>query len=191
MPTSSGEAPGAWHRGTLDPIQQVLEATTLFAHLSQAVRTRLMAAKQLEDGLPAHALAIFRQRVRQFLTTTRALGAQPVLSTFAARYTSDQYAAFDDELFRSQLRYNPFLSRRGWLVSIDQLNQEIRAVAAAEQVPLLDVAAVVAGDAAVFRDFSHFSKLGHQRVAATLAAGLQPLWSQRAPLASVHTGATP
>ena len=191
VPTSSGEAPDAWHRGTLDPIQQVLEATTLFAHLSQGVRTRLMAAKQLEDGLPAPALAIFRQRLQQFLATARALGAQPVLSTFAARYTSDQYAAFDDELFRSQLRYNPFLSRRGWLVSIDQLNQEIRAVAAAEQVPLLDVAAVLAGDAAVFRDFSHFSKLGHQRVAATLAAGLQPLWSQRAPLASVHTGATP
>jgi len=186
------ESPGSWHRGALDPIQQTLEATTLFAHLTQGVRTRLMAAKQLKDALPDSALLTFRQRLLHFIARARALGAQPVLTTFAARYDSGEYEAFADELFYSQLRYNPFLSRRGWLDSIDRLNQEIRAVAQAEQVPLVDLAGAIAGDASAFRDFSHFTPLGHQRVADTLAQGLQPLWSPVAmPLASTHTGAQP
>ena len=194
-PTPTGatvESPGNWHKGMLDPIQQTLESTTLFAHLSQGVRTRLMAAKQLKDALPDSALFTFRQRLLRFIRCARALAAQPVLTTFAARYDSGEYNAFADELFYSQLRYNPFLSRRGWLDSIDRLNQEIRAVAQAEQLPLIDLAAAVAGDANAFRDFSHFTTLGHQRIAATLARGLQPLWSPAGmPLASTRTGTVP
>ena len=65
-------------------------------------------------------------------------------------------------------------------------------MAQAEQLPLIDLAAAVAGDANAFRDFSHFTTLGHQRIAATLARGLQPLWSPAGmPLASTRTGTVP
>lgn len=160
------------HQRFLDRLRQGFEATTLYAHLTRQLKSRLMQARVLHTALPAAAEQAFAARLREFVNTCRGLGVRPVLATFAGRYRVDQLAQFDGELERSLLRYNPHLSAEGWLATIARFNAVIRSVAAAEGVTLVELAGPVAGESRYFRDFSHFTPVGHERVAAVLAEGL-------------------
>ena len=176
---ASGKAPGSWHGTLLNGVRAKLEATSLFAYLQQDLRTRLMAAKPLHDKLPDSAANLYRELVINFITRCRALGAQPVLTTFSSRYGSANLSEFDEDLFLGQLRYNPFLSRAGWLSSIEMINSINRDVAISQKVPIIDVASSMTGRADSFRDFSHFTKNGHARAAEAFVMGLRPLLQQQ------------
>lgn len=163
----------SFYQQALNQVRSTVEATTVFSHLTQELRTRLMAAKPLHDAIPEPVWQIFRQRLQRVIDAAREQGAEPVLLTFAARYRADQREQFSDELFRSQLRYNPHLSRQGWLQSIARLNQEISTLAEQQGLQLIELADSTSGQASFFRDFSHFTREGHQHVAEQIAERLK------------------
>ncbi|MBI2382426.1 MAG: hypothetical protein HYV16_16880 [Gammaproteobacteria bacterium] len=161
------------HQRALAHLRQVFEATTLYAHLTQQLKTRMMQARVLQPALPVQAEAEYAARVRRFIATSREQGIRPVLTTFAVRYGTRDAEQFSGELERSLLQYNPYLSKAGWLRSIARCNEILREIAEEEKVQLIDLAGPVSGQAALFRDFSHFSVAGHERMAELLAAGLK------------------
>lgn len=160
------------YSSTLSAVRRAFESTTVFAHLTQEIRTRLMAAKQLQNAIPESEWQAFRERMKRSIEQIHSRGAQVALITFAARYREQEVQQFSDELFRSQLRYNPHLSKQGWLNSIKRLNSELELLATALELPLIRIAEQTSGQEQFFRDFSHFSRAGHEHVAQKIAQQL-------------------
>ena len=170
--------PGAGSAGTPPPrgwIEGKSEETTVFSVLKSNLTSRLSAARILLDRLPARADAAFEAYVRTFVDEARSLGARPVLCTFATRNTQATRATLPTEVVLALRRVNLYLSIDGWLDAVARFNAVLRRVALEEGLPLLDVAAALADQPELFRDFSHLYEGGHELVARTLFEGLQAL----------------
>lgn len=157
------------------PVARLAEQTSVYT-LAKANVTPLVAAQRvLYDDLGADAENEFVQRLEEFVRAVRELGATPVLCTFATSYRRDELATLPFEVRQFMLRYNMYLSPRGWLDTIQRLNERIEQVARSEHVPLVDLAEAITGKRDLFRDFVHFSTVGHERVAELIADQLQAL----------------
>lgn len=152
----------------LDWGSQLVDRTTLQPLLKEHVSSRVTLLRPLVDTLGEAGERAFEERVRSFLAAVRALGAQPVLCTFATSHDRASPEALPPHVFRFNLR----LSRKGWHDTVDAWNEVLRRVARTEGVPLADVAAVLLGRPEAFVDFVHFSAPGHDAVARVLAETL-------------------
>ena len=150
-----------------------MEQTTTFALLQGNLTSRVTQARLLQDSLPTAARDAFRARVVAFLDEADRLDAVPVCVTLATSYVVGDVDRVPRDVRLGLLRYNPYLSMKGWLVEVDRLNGTIRSIAASGRCHLVDVAGELAGQPQLFRDFVHFSPKGHERVADVLAEGLE------------------
>lgn len=173
-PPASTQAEPLPHQAWLARLRRGFEGTTLYALLTQGLKTRLMAARPLHDALPAAAEREYARRLREFIRICRAHAIVPVLATFAIRYQDDDTGRFSDETERSLLQYNPYLSKQGWLTSVRRFNAIIRQTAREQGVLLVELAEPMSGRDDWFRDFSHFSAAGHERMAELIVRGLDP-----------------
>jgi hypothetical protein len=149
-----------------------VEATTIYKHLKSLATSRVATQRPLVDTLGSEGELLFEQRVLELVAAARASGATPVLCTFATAYTLDNLASTPQEYELNLLRFNVFLSLRGWLDSVERFNAVLRAVAEREQVQLIDVSAALSGRSELFRDMVHFPKVGHAEVARLMADDL-------------------
>lgn len=156
---------GAW-------LGRQVEATTIYKHLKSLATSRVAQQRPLVDTLGREAELLFEQRVLELVSAARAAGATPVLCTFATAYTLENAASTPQEYELNLLRFNVFLSLRGWLDSVERFNAVLRAIAEREQLQLIDVSAALSGRSELFRDMWHFTKEGHAEVANLLADGL-------------------
>jgi len=156
-------------------VDRFTEATVTFAQLKNQVSARLTRARVLSDDLGLRGEVAFERRVVDFIAACRSVGVQPVLCTFATSHLEADLASLPEESANNLHRYNPHLSVRGWAASTERWNRVLARIAAARDVPLIDVAAEIAGRADLFRDYTHFSEAGHRAMGGVLAAGLLEL----------------
>jgi hypothetical protein len=154
----------------LDWGSRLIEETTLQPLLKEHVSSRVTLARPLVDTLGAAGERAFEERVRAFVAAVRALGAKPVLCTFATSHARTTPGQIPLHVFRFNIR----VSRTGWHDTVDAWNRVLAKVAAEENVPLVDVAGALLGRTDAFVDFVHFTAGGHERVAALLADGIAP-----------------
>jgi hypothetical protein len=152
----------------LDWGARFVERTTVQPLLKEHVSSRVTLERPLADTLGPEGERAFEARVRAFVASVRALGARPVLVTFATSHARTTPGRMPLHVFRFNIR----LSRRGWHDTVDAWNRVLVRVAADEQVPLVDVAAVLLGRTEAFVDFVHFTADGHVQVARLLADAL-------------------
>lgn len=153
-------------------IQQVFEATSTYAQLKNQITSRLTRGRVLAARLGDDGNALFIRRVEAFLDACDDLGVRPVLCTFATSHTAETLDAMPADSVDNLFRYNIHLSVRGWIASVAELNDALRELAERRDVPLIDLAAELTGRADLFRDFTHFSREGHEAVARVFADGL-------------------
>lgn len=152
-----------------------VESTTIYKHLKSSLTSHVARGRVLERSLGEPGDELFELRVRAFLERCRALDATPVLCTFPTAYTLANAEQTPEEYELNLLRFNVFLSREGWLESVERFNAVLRRVAQSERVALIDVAGRFAGRAELFRDMWHLTKDGHEQVAQMLAEELARL----------------
>lgn len=158
--------------GILDALRNKLhslvEHTSIYSHLRHFVGGSVLLSSQLADQLPPDAIADFRSRLQTFVDTSREIGATPIFATFVAR--NDESSAHDipTDLKLQLLRYNGKLSPKGWLSSIEQLNDVIRQVGKDNHIVVLDLARRFDRKPEYYKDFFHFTREGHQALAKVI-----------------------
>ncbi len=141
-----------------------IETTQLYRDVREFVGSSLLLNAELPDGLNKRDLNIYRQTVEDFVSEVRAVGADPVLVTFAAKYSdTDEHVKFRDKTW--MLIYSDRLSPHGLINALSQANDVLRDVAAAEGIKLVDLDQKLVRNPEFFRDFVHFSASGHEQVA--------------------------
>ncbi len=150
-------------------LNKLYERTTVYAQLKSNVTSLVTRERILADTLPTVAKDRFKERVVEFLDTSEELGSTPVLITFTTSHSLAGSTPAPRSVDMFILRFNPYLTPRGWLQSIDELNQVIKDVADERDVLLFDLATEMVDRPGRFRDPVHFTPEGHRIVAEFLA----------------------
>jgi hypothetical protein len=148
---------------------RVVHNTTVFEQLRTQVTARLAQARILEESLGAAGDRIYEARLRAWIAACRAIGATPVLSTFATSHDRHHREDIPDSVATQLFTYNMFLSLDGWIVTIDRWNEIALRVAKEERVAIADIRAVLSGRPEFYSDFFHWTPEGHRIFAETLA----------------------
>ena len=151
-------------------VEKQIEATTIYSHLRRYFGGYILLSSALHDDIGLKAKADFQKTLMQFIETTKKIGAIPILTTFATRYDVSNYKniPLDDKLWF--VRYNEYLSSKGWVETISEFNRITKDVARKNNIMLLDVAPDLSGKVNLFTDFVHFSKRGHEVIANAMAS---------------------
>ena len=96
-----------------------------------------------------------------------------MLCTFATRVGPlDPVSAVNQVVGSICYQYNSYLSAKGWVNTIREWNDEIRRFAEQKDIRLIDCAEALTGNRAIFRDYIHFTKLGHETLAEIVSLPL-------------------
>jgi hypothetical protein len=153
-------------------VVRVFEETSLYAQLKGNVSNRLTSQRVLADSLGSEGEKEFERLVRGFIHAARQVGAEPVLCTFATSHQRGQLPDIPRDVLGFMFRYNVYLSVEGWFDTLERFNTIIKQLSAQEQIQLIDLDAELSGHSQYFRDFVHFTPVGHERVARALLTGL-------------------
>ena len=126
-----------------------------------------------EPGINAAAAERIEARFRGVIACGRELGATPMLISFATAYP-DPEEPLPPEFAAGLKRANGLLSPAGWRRWVRLGDRSMRSVAAAEGVPVLEVATALDGREELFVDQYHFTLEGHRIFAERLADELEP-----------------
>lgn len=152
---------------------RMFEQTSIYSLMKANLTPAIAAEQVLHQSLPAAVNDRYCEEVEGFIRRVQALGARPVLCTFACRYSATQDDAMTGDIRQSLLRYNHFLAPGVWPAAVELLNERIRQIGRQRGVTVIDIAADVAGRPELFRDFVHFTPAGHAVVARAIADELR------------------
>jgi lysophospholipase L1-like esterase len=126
------------------------------------------------DTLPDENVKRFRSDVAGLVATLRSLGVVPVIVTHASTFGSSEAGA-DRTMLTAWRKFYPMLKEDGFINMEQRMNAALRALAAEQHVPLIDVASQLPSGPNQFADFVHFTNEGADAMSRTLATGLLPL----------------
>ncbi|KZY61036.1 hypothetical protein A3742_03110 [Oleiphilus sp. HI0071] len=150
-------------------LRKTFQEFSLYQHLTDYLGGNIKLEGQLKETLPKEYGVEFEKQLIDFITRTRNKGAEPLLSTFSVSHNLDNLKLMPKSLKTNFVRYNSYLSPKGWVNTINQFNDVVRFVSIKEGVGLIDVAAELNGHPEYFVDFVHFNKKGHKHVAMIIA----------------------
>ena len=153
---------------------EFLQRFSIYAHLSDLIGGNIKLRGQLKSSFPLDSLIKYEEKLLQYIVACRDLGIRPILSTFATSYDADN---IEDMPLLQQTNFvkwvsQPYLSPKGWVKSVRQLNNIIRVVAKNENVQVIDIAMHLSGKPEYFVDYVHFNEMGHRIVADVIVEGL-------------------
>ena len=146
-----------------------IESTTVYQLLKENVTARISQSRILVQDIGEKARDAFRQRIYNFINTSRSIGAIPLLCTFATSHDRHHPGNIPAGVKDFLLRYNIYLSVSGWFNAIDQFNDDIRQIGKEKNVLVIDVNHYLSGKPEFFRDFVHFTPEGHKMMAQLIA----------------------
>ncbi len=160
----------------LDWTVWLVEQTAIYAQLKGNLTSRLTAKRVLSDSLGSAGDARFEAKIRAFIAATRGIGATPVLCTFATSHLRRDLPNFPESVVTLVFQYNIYLSLVGWVTTIERFKNILRQIAAEESIVLIDIENEVAGHHGYFRDYVHFTPLGHSVVAEGMKNAFVAKW---------------
>jgi len=149
---------------------QLGERTTSYSFLKIALTAPLRESRLLKTSLPSSLDADLLSRLDDFVDASTALGATPVLTTFAVSTLPGQAMPARDR--QQLLRWNSNTDPEAYVAAMIELNELVRTLGGRQDILVIDVADEVSGHSEFFRDFTHFTPEGHAAVGQVLAAGL-------------------
>ena len=152
--------------------EKFIEKTTVYQLLKENVTARLSQSRILVDGVGNGLENAYRQRIYDFINTSRSMGAIPILCTFATSQDLRYPKEAPESVKNFLLRYNIYLSIPGWYKTIDKFNEDIRQIGKEQNVPVIDLSHELSGKPGYFRDFVHFTPEGHEKMAQYLTKEL-------------------
>ena len=146
---------------------------TTRANLGPVVSDLRPAYSGGKEDLDRAAAARIAARFRGVIERARELGAAPLIASFTTAYP-DPLSDLPPEITAGLKRANGLLSSEGWRRWVRLGDESMRRLAAAEGVPVLEVAKELDGRSELFLDQYHFTPEGHRVFARLLADQLEP-----------------
>jgi len=131
----------------------------------------------LQDYDLQAGLRIFERNLRSTIAVARANGAEVVLVTMPASRTEARFEVVDSLSRQGLLDSNP--SHERFLEDFDRYNDAVRRVGAECNAPVIDAAALLPADDALFADLVHTTTAGVRAMGDVVAAELLPLLPAR------------
>lgn len=153
-------------------VTRTTERTTTWILIKTNLTSRLVGSRVLADDLGEAGEARYLAAVERLVAEAEALGARPVLVTFALSHRRAQRAAMPEAWVRYVYSFNMHLSIEGWMDTVARLNAGLVALGERRGVPVIDLDAAVGGQPELFSDLHHFKWEGHDAVAAALTQAL-------------------
>ena len=152
-------------------VESEIEHTTTYNHLRRYFGGTVLLSSFLYNDIGDDAAVAFKETLERFIHACVAIGAKPVLVTFATRYDQSNISeiTYDEKLWF--VRYDEYLSPKGWVDTVARYNEIIRQTAKQNNIICIDVGKALAGKKQYFTDFVHFTKEGHVLVGQILADG--------------------
>ncbi len=150
-------------------INAMLQETTLYPIVKTNVSARIREKCLLPIDLPLDADNDFLCEIEGFVDSTRLLGVEPILCTFAMSHDELSFFEMPVDYRLGMLRQNPSVAPLGWIRTKERWNQKIRQYCEENKVLLLDVDRSLGGRAEFFRDAVHFNEKGHAKFADHIA----------------------
>ena len=152
-----------------EQIEKTVENLTIYGHLRRYLGGEILIASLLKDDIGKKAPLSFKQTLEKFIHASREIGAKPVLITFATKYNINNYKQMTHDEKLWLLRYNGYLSPKGWINTVAEFNKIIKQTAIENNIPCIDLAKHISGKKDLFTDFVHFTKNGHKIIGELLA----------------------
>jgi hypothetical protein len=159
------------------------ESDVVVSRLVDSARVHLAALLPQQPRPPlegydlAPGLRIFERNLRSIVAVARANGAEVVFVTLPA---SRSKAHFEAEAAPTRLgTTDAFPTQERFLADFDRYNDALRHVGAELHVPVIDAAALLPADDALFSDLVHTTTAGARALGAIVATGLEPLLPPR------------
>jgi hypothetical protein len=151
---------------------RLVEQTALYAQLKAHLTSRLASKRVLVDSLGSEGDREFERKIRGFIAAARTIGATPILCTFSTSHGGRDSRSVPDSVATFMFKYNAYLSVAGWLHTIEKFNHILKRIAAQDGILLIDLEKEISGHPDYFRDFVHFTPLGHATVASVIQRAL-------------------
>ncbi len=167
------------YTGYLDESDVVVSrlVDSLRVHLAALLPQNEKPRPPLEGYDLAPGLAIFERNLRSIVAVARANGADVVFVTLPA---SRSEAHFEAEAAPARLgAAEAFPTHERFLTDLDRYNDALRQVGAGLHVPVIDAAALLPPDEALFSDLVHTTTAGARALGAIVGTGLEPLLPPR------------
>ena len=178
-----GAAEREWSIGPLAPMVDVLARNSYLFDTAQQLGMRILQARRPLESEPNPAgLDAFDRYYRALVHAVAGSGATPLPMTFAialpGRFSPDDTRRVEDS-FRPWCRLGARVPNEVGIRIMDLQNAAIRRVARESNLGFSEIAGHVPADRQHFSDICHLTAEGNQRIAAILAADIQPLLDRR------------
>ena len=134
---------------------------------------RALRSQAAIERVPDDVVRRFGEDLAELLQALRARGVEPVVVTHANAFGDGGHP--DRDLLVAWRKFHPKLKEEGFLDMEQRMNQEMRAAAASQGVPVIDIAREIPPGRKYFADFEHFTDAGAALMAERLADGLAPV----------------
>ncbi len=145
--------------------REFFEKTTLYANSKSLLTPSINYSRILQDHVDTRVIKVFTDSLEDYIKTAKSLEIEVMLCTFALSHGPDRNDDPPKDVMYPILRYNRYLSFKGWQNYVSEMNEVIRQKAMQNNIILIDVADQMTGKTSLFRDFFHFTKEGHKEVA--------------------------
>jgi hypothetical protein len=132
------------------------------------------AAAPAMDRLPERNIQRYRDDLQAMVVALRSRGVRPILVTHFSAF-GENLSEEDRWLLTSWRRFYPMLKEDGFLDMERRANAAMRALAAEQNTPLIDLSRAVPPTSRYFADFGHLTDAGAVIVGKTLADNLLPI----------------
>lgn len=156
-------------------IIKLFENTTLYSNVKSIITPKITKARLLSETNGKDAEKEFRARVNEFIDVASKLGSRVVLCTFSVSYDEKSFANPPGEIVNNLLRFNRYLSYKGWVETVRSYNNILREIAIEKKLGLIDISKMLTGKHKYFRDFIHFTSEGHNLVSTYMVKSGQLL----------------
>jgi lysophospholipase L1-like esterase len=178
-----GAAERDWSIGPLAPMVDVLARNSYLFNAAHQLGLRLLqAGRPLKSAPDPAGLEAFDRYYRALVRAVAGSGAIPLPMTFAIALPG-QFSPHDtrrvDDSFRPWCRLGARVPNEVGIRIMDLQNAAIRRVAQASGLAVSEIAGHVPADRRHFSDICHLTVEGNRRIAAILAADIQPLLDHR------------
>jgi len=148
--------------------------TSVQTWMKELLIARATRHSRVRDRVPDTHVDRFRQDLNELIDAVLAHGALPVLVTHATRF-GGRVVPEERYMLVAWRKFYPTLAEEGFLDMERRLNDVIRQVALARNLPLVDAARSMPAGERYFGDFVHFTDEGAALLARMIAGEVAPL----------------
>ncbi|MGI9286669.1 MAG: SGNH/GDSL hydrolase family protein [Pseudomonadales bacterium] len=152
-----------------DKMQKLIEQTNLYVHTREFVGGYILISSHLNEQIPELVFREYRSRLEAYIAACKQIQAKPVLMTFLGRNRPETADNIPLDLKFQLLKYTSLISPETWPRITSELNKIIRQVAEQHKVLVIDLEKAALDEPDNFKDYFHFTKIGHKKVGEFVA----------------------